>query len=124
MGGYGAVNIALHHPDIFHKVMTTGGYFQAEGPVFGTDSRSHQFNSPLLFLRTPLGKHNASQLMMIIGIGTTDGRYYREGFALYQQLLAMKISTRLFISVGGHAWPLWAKHFGQALLLFEPSLSH
>ncbi len=122
MGGYGAVNIALHHPDIFEKVMTTGGYFQAEGPVFGTDSASqrfHQFNSPSLFLRTPLGKHNASQLMIVIGIGTTDGHYYHEGFALYQQLLTMKISVRLFISVGGHAWPLWAKHFGQALPLFE-----
>src|SRR5205807_200945 len=92
MGGYGAVNIALHHPDIFHKVMTTGGYFQAEGPVFGADPESksyYQLNSPSLFLRTPLGKRNASQLMMVIGIATNDGPYYREGFALYQQLLTI-----------------------------------
>ena len=81
----------------------------------------YQLNSPSLFLRTPSGKRNASQLMIVIGIATSDGPYYREGFALYQQLLTMKISARLLIAVGGHAWPLWAKHFGQALPLLEPS---
>jgi len=126
MGGYGAVNIALHHPDIFHKVMTTGGYFQAEGAVSGAGpegKRYYQWNSPLLLLETPAGKRSASQLMTVIGIGTTDGPYYRQGLALYQQLLTMKASVRLFIAVGGHSWPLWAKQFGQALPLLEPPVS-
>lgn len=125
MGGYGAVNIALHHADIFHKVMTTGGYFEAEGTVFGANSASksyQQLNSPLFLLQTPAGKRNASQLMIVIGVGTTDGRYYREGFALYRQLLTMKTSVQLLVAVGGHAWPLWAKQFGQALPLFEPPI--
>ena len=126
MGGYGAMNIALHHPDIFHKVMTLGGYFQAEGPVFGKSLENNayrQVNSPSLFLHTPMGKQSMSQLMIVIGIGTSDGYYYREGLALYQQLMSMRSSVHLFNSAGGHSWVLWAKQFGEALPLLEPPLS-
>lgn len=127
MGGYGAVNIALHHPDIFHNVMSVGGYFQAEGPVFGTGPQSNvyrQLNSPSLFLQTPEGKQNGSRLTVVLGIGTTDGRYYHEGLALYKQLLAMKISVRLLTAVGGHSWTLWAKQFGESLPILESASSH
>jgi len=122
MGGYGAVNIALHHPDIFHKVMSLSGYFQAEGPVFGAGTQSNayrQLNSPSLFLQTPKGRQNASRLTIVLGIGTMDGHYYQEGLALYKQLLSMKIPVHLLTDVGGHSWTLWAKQFGKALPLLE-----
>ena len=36
-GGYGAANIALHHPDVFGKVLSLGGFFMADkSAVFGT----------------------------------------------------------------------------------------
>jgi S-formylglutathione hydrolase FrmB len=126
MGGYGAVNIALHHPEVFRGVISVGGYFQAEGPVFGSGSGSdayRQLNSPSLLLQTPIGKKAASMMLFVIGVGTIDGRYYREGVALYQQLLAMGIHARLLTAVGGHSWPLWAKQLGEALPLVEPPLS-
>jgi enterochelin esterase-like enzyme len=129
MGGYGAVNIALHHPDIFHKVMCLSGYFQAEGPVFGVGLQSNayrQLNSPSLFLQTPKGRQNATRLTVVLGIGTVDGRYYHKGLAFYKQLSMMKISVRLLTDVGGHAWTLWAKQFGKSLPFLEPAslLSH
>ena len=128
MGGYGAVNIALHHPDIFHKVMSVGGYFQAEGPLFGPVPASNayrQLNSPSLWLQTSKGKQNGSQLEVVLGVGTTDGRYYHEGLAFYRQLLTMKISVRLLTTIGGHSWTLWARQFGESLPLLEhASFSH
>jgi enterochelin esterase-like enzyme len=123
MGGYGAANIALHHPELFHKVMSVGGYFQAEGPVFGS-GREHtacrQFNSPSLLLQTPSGKQSASRMTFVIGVGTTDGRYYHEGTTFYQQLRSLEIRVRLLIATGGHSWTLWAEQLGEALPLLEP----
>jgi S-formylglutathione hydrolase FrmB len=125
MGGFGAINIALHHPGVFHEVMSVGGYFLAEGPVFGSGSGSdtyRKFNSPSLFLQTPPGKSSAFMLAFVIGVGTKDGHYYSEGVALYKQLLKMGISkgkVHLFSTVGGHSWPLWARQLGEALPLLE-----
>lgn len=126
MGGYGAANIALHHPELFRGVMSVGGYFQAEGPVFGYGAGSdayRRFNSPSLWLATPGGRKAAQQLVFVIGIGTTDGRYYQEGLTFYQQARAMRLQVDLLVDVGGHSWFLWAKQFAQALPLLEPSRS-
>jgi enterochelin esterase-like enzyme len=123
MGGYGAVNIALHHPEVFRGVMSVGGYFQAEGPVFGSGSGRdtyRQFNSPSFLLQTPTGKRAASSMLFVIGVGTTDGRYYHEGGALYEQLRKMAVRVHLLTAVGGHSWPLWARQLGEALPLLEP----
>ena len=123
MGGYGAVNIAFHHPDIFHQVMSFSGYFHAEGPVFGTGAGSATYrllNSPSLFLQTPLGVKNASVLSFIIEVGTMDGYYYHEGISLSIQLHKMGLRVRLLTSAGGHSWSVWARQFAIALPILEP----
>ncbi len=123
MGGFGAANIALHHPDIFHAVMSLGGYFEAEGPVFGSGAGSSAYrrlNSPSLLLQTPIGRSSAAELTFMIGVGTTDGRYYGKGIAFYNQLHALGMNARLFTAVGGHSWTVWAQQFGEILPLLEP----
>jgi hypothetical protein len=50
-------------------------------------------------------------MVLVIGIGTTDRRYYREGTALYQQLHAMGIRVHLLTATSSHSWPLWAKQY-------------
>jgi S-formylglutathione hydrolase FrmB len=48
MGGYGAMNLGLRHPDVFGQVVSLAGYFHAydgEG-VFGGDSGEEAANSP------------------------------------------------------------------------------
>jgi hypothetical protein len=52
-GGYGAINIALHHPGEFHVVESWSGYELADPvrSIFGDDSRLIADNSPLLRLR-------------------------------------------------------------------------
>jgi len=126
MGGYSAVNIALHHPEVFRGVMSVGGYFQAEGLVFGSGSGSdayRQLNSPSHLLQTPAGKRAASSMLFVIGVGTTDGRYYDEGVALFEQLRKTAVRVHLLTAVGGHFWPLWARQLGEALPLLESSHS-
>jgi len=120
MGGYGAANIALHHPDIFHYSLCFSGYYQAEGPVFGAGSGNaayRQFNSPALFLHTVAGRKAAAQMTFVIGIGTNDSSYTLDGRAFYQELVGMKARVSLLTGVGGHSWRLWARQLAQALPL-------
>jgi hypothetical protein len=63
----------------------------------------------------------ADMLLFVIGVGTTDGRYYNEGVALYTQLRKLGIRTHLLTTMGGHSWLLWAQQLGETLPLIESS---
>lgn len=59
MGGYGAANIALHHPDLFGQLVSIAGYFHAEDPdgVLGTSRALRAYNSPDQQLARARGLH-------------------------------------------------------------------
>ncbi len=48
MGGYGAANIALRHPDLFGQVVSLSGYFRVDDPdgMFGGDGKLEAANTP------------------------------------------------------------------------------
>jgi S-formylglutathione hydrolase FrmB len=48
MGGYGAMNLALRHPDLFGQVVSIAGYFRIDDPsgVFGGNAGVERANSP------------------------------------------------------------------------------
>jgi enterochelin esterase-like enzyme len=48
MGGYGAMNLAQRHPDVFGQVASIAGYFHIDDPdhVFGSDRAVQRANSP------------------------------------------------------------------------------
>lgn len=48
MGGYGATNLALRHPDLFGQLISVAGYYHADDPdgVFGGDPSLIEANSP------------------------------------------------------------------------------
>jgi S-formylglutathione hydrolase FrmB len=48
MGGFGAMNLALRHPDIYGQVVSIAGYFRIDDPshVFGSDPATLAANSP------------------------------------------------------------------------------
>lgn len=48
MGGYGAMNLAQRHPDVFGQVASVGGYFHLDDPdeVFGNDPALQKANTP------------------------------------------------------------------------------
>jgi len=46
MGGFGALNIVVHHPEIFGTVISLGGYYHAEGSIWGNNAAYIQQNSP------------------------------------------------------------------------------
>jgi S-formylglutathione hydrolase FrmB len=53
MGGYGAANIALRHPDLFSAAASFAGYFHIDDPdeMFGKDADVKQANDPEVLIR-------------------------------------------------------------------------
>src|SRR5437764_6545140 len=67
MGGFGAMNIAVHHPDLFGVVISLGGYYRAEGSIWGHNAAYMRENSSLDILPS---KKDAWRLHMYIGAAT------------------------------------------------------
>lgn len=124
-GGFGAVNIALHHPDIFGAALSMGGYFTAEGPVFGYGHGSalyRAYNSPSAYIFTSSGARAVHALRFVICVASQDGVYYTDGITFSQQLRRVGAHVTLLKDTGGHSWALWALELGKSLPLLEPPL--
>lgn len=112
MGGFGAMNIAIHHPDIFGNVISLGGYYQAEGSIWGSDASYQQLNSPL---DTILTMQEAWQLHIFLGAATKDQPYYRDTLQFMRELNSLHILYHFDLQVGQHSWRVWQKQTYDAL---------
>ena len=113
MGGFGAMNIAIHHPDLFGFVVSLGGYYRAEGSIWGNNAAYIRENSPLEMLPT---EKQAWRLHMYIGGATNDQPYYNDARQFVQELVKLHISYRLDVQNGFHSWKVWQTQIYNALL--------
>ena len=113
MGGFGAMNIAVHHPDIFGSVISLGGYYYAEGGIWGNNAAYMQQNSPADVLPT---KKQAWKLLFFLGAGTQDQPYYTDTQQFAQELSGLHIPYHLDIQQGYHSWTIWQTQMYNALL--------
>ncbi len=113
MGGFGAMNIAVHHPDIFGFVISLGGYYRAEGSIWGRNATYLRENSPLDVL--PSDKP-AWQLHIYIGAATKDQPYYTDAKQFVQELDRLHIPYHLDIQNGFHSWRVWQTQMYNTLL--------
>jgi len=113
MGGFGAMNIAVHHPGIFGSVISLGGYYYAEGGIWGNNAAYMQQNSPADVL---LSKSQAWKLHIFLGAGTQDEPYYTDTQHFAQELDGLHIPYHLDIQKGYHAWTIWQTQMYNALL--------
>ena len=109
-GGFGALNLAARHPDVFRWAASYSGYVQGRADLFGVQAAK---NSPLLGL--PLVPA-AQRPAIFVGAGAHDGRYLAEA-----QLLASTLQragwAQLHTSMvsGGHGWEAWRQLAVQSL---------
>jgi enterochelin esterase-like enzyme len=122
-GGFGAANIALHHPDVFSAAVCLSGFFRADSnPVFGGRHAStyRSLNSPADYVRTEAGLSAARRLRFILGAGTADGAYYYDGTTAFaRQLTDLDVDTHYMESPGGHSWSVWGQQLADALRQLE-----
>ncbi len=113
MGGFGAMNIAVHHPDIFGSVISLGGYYYAEGGIWGNNAAYMQQNSPADVLPA---KKQAWKLLFFLGAGTQDQPYFTDTQQFAQELSGLHIPYHLDIQQGYHSWTIWQTQMYNALL--------
>ncbi len=113
MGGFGAMNIAVHHPDVFGYVSSLGGYYRAEGSIWGNNTTYMSKNSPIEVL--PADKQ-AWHLQLFIGAARGDQPYYTYAKQFVQELSKLHIQYQLDIENGSHAWKVWQIQMYHTLL--------
>ena len=113
MGGFGAMNIAVHHPDIFGSVISLGGYYYAEGSIWGKNAAYMQKNSPAITL--PRDKA-AWKLHIYLGAATKDQPYYADTMAFMRHLNALHIPYHFDLQRGYHSWRVWQIQMYNAML--------
>ncbi|HET8910001.1 MAG TPA: alpha/beta hydrolase-fold protein [Ktedonobacteraceae bacterium] len=113
MGGFGATNIAIHHPSMFGFVVSLGGYYNAEQRVWGKSETYRLQNSPNYTL--PRSK-TAQKINMFIGAATKDQPYYNDSKEFIKLLQKLHVPYHADIQVGRHAWKIWELQAYDALL--------
>lgn len=116
MGGFGAMNIAVHHPDIFGTVISLGGYYQAEGTIWGKNPAYIRYNSPLYMM--PVTKA-AWKLHFFLGAATKDQPYYTDTRQFFQELDKLHIPYHFDLEKGYHSWVVWQTQMYKALMWLQ-----
>ena len=113
MGGFGAMNIATHHPDVFGFVISLGGYYRAEGAIWGNNPSYIRTNSPIDVLPTDKA---AWRLQIFLGAATKDQPYYSDTRQFASELDRLQIPYQFDIQSGFHSWKIWQVQIYNALL--------
>jgi enterochelin esterase-like enzyme len=118
-GGYGAINIALHHPNEFGVVESWSGYERADriASIFGNDTRLLNANSPILQLPSVAPALRRMHTYVWFYVGASDGKRTVQQNAAFAKELTRQGIPHLFAEVGGgHTWAVWRAQGMRALL--------
>jgi enterochelin esterase-like enzyme len=116
MGGYGALNIGLHHPSTFGTLESWSGYFkQTHTGVFAhATPAALRFNSPAAYAPSVAASLRRMPLHVFLYGGRQDRlTRYQPGFA--QELRRLGVSVRTAEPPGVHDWRLWRAEMPTAL---------
>ena len=116
-GGYGALNIGLHHPGEFGVLESWSGYAQADPirSIFGTSVQRLRWNSPSSLVSSVARSLRRDRTVIWMYTGTTDRlRTQNAGFA--RALTRLHVRHRYFVVQGGHEWAVWRRFAPEAYL--------
>jgi enterochelin esterase-like enzyme len=116
-GGYGALNIGLHHPARFRVLESWSGYELADNvrSIFGGRTSVLRWNSPASTVARRANSLRERHAYIWFYTGTGD-TMLRQNQAFARQLGALGIEHRFRVYRGGHEWALWRAQAANALL--------
>jgi S-formylglutathione hydrolase FrmB len=116
-GGYGAINLALQHPQLYSVVESWSGYEKPDPlrSIFGAHLQLLARNDPMLNLPRVAPELRRLHTYFWFYSGTED-HFRAQNHAFAQTLSRFRIPNRFFLSHGGHNWALWRKHAVAAYL--------
>jgi S-formylglutathione hydrolase FrmB len=117
-GGYGALNIAVHHPDEFRIVESWSGYEKADNlkSIFGGEQRLLAYNSPLDTIRSAAPALRRAHTFFWFYSGRDDP-FHKQNDRFAAELTKAHIAHRYLLFPGGHNWGLWRRNAMRALLV-------
>jgi len=131
MGGYGAVRLALHRPDLYAAAASLSGAILPDlqprqafsaaqlwlfGPVFGVPFDAARFNASNMFQPLAGFANPADVLPIYLACGDDDYFDLHHGaIALFLALERIGANLELRITDGGHIWEVWARALPEAL---------
>ena len=107
-GGYGAIDIALHHPREFSVVESWSGYQRPDKirSIFGPQLSGLAANDPRLLLPRVAPTLRRLGTYLWFYSGSTDPMHVQNG-AFARELERLRISHHYFLVYGGHNWAIW-----------------
>jgi enterochelin esterase-like enzyme len=126
-GGYGALNIGLHHPGEFRVLESWSGYQRADRvpAIFGHDQGRLTANSPLATLPAAAQALRRAHTYVWFYTDTGDQKSVKAQNVAFAHALALAhIPHRFAMYHGGHTWALWRVRAMQAVLVALTHLSH
>jgi enterochelin esterase-like enzyme len=122
-GGYGATNVALHHPGVFGSFESWGGYYvQTPTGVFAGQPRSLlDQNSPISYLLTHAIALRRTPLHGFLYQGTHDDVPAPTMLRFAALMRGAGSPVHAAVYPGGHNWRLWRRHF-PAMLRYASSV--
>jgi S-formylglutathione hydrolase FrmB len=116
MGGYGAINIGLHHLGLFSVLESWSGYFRETptGPFTGDSRAVLRANSPSEYVSRLGPALRANPINVLLYISRTDPlRVQQNPFADQLRSFGVRVESDFF--GGPHNFALWADHMTLAL---------
>ena len=116
-GGYGALNIGLHHPGEFRVLESWSGYVNADniGAIFDHRRSLLSANSPSVTLPAVARRLRQAHTYVWFYSGTDD-HFLAQNRQFAAALTTANIAHRFFVVRGGHNWALWRGNAARALM--------
>jgi enterochelin esterase-like enzyme len=124
-GGYGALNIGLHHPGEFGLLESWSGDMTADNApyLFDHSAALLRYNSPKYQVVPAAARLRAARTYIWYYCGRAD-LYARENSAFAGELTALGIAHHFFWEPGAHTWQLWRDLMPESLIVASEHLSH
>ncbi|MGH2972756.1 MAG: alpha/beta hydrolase [Gaiellaceae bacterium] len=117
-GGYGAIDIAMHHPREFSVVESWSGYERPDKirSIFGADLSGLAANDPRSLVRRVAPTLRSLGTYLWFYSGSTDPMH-RQNAAFARELSTLGVAHHYFLVYGGHNWALWRDNARAAYLV-------
>ena len=124
-GGYGAINISLHHPREFSVVESWSGYERPDKihSIFGADLQNLAANDPRSVLTTVARTLRQLHTYFWFYSGSTDP-LRKQNAAFARELSTSGIAHHYFEVYGGHNWAIWRDNARAAYMIAAARLGH
>jgi enterochelin esterase-like enzyme len=124
-GGFGAVNIALHHPREFSVVESWSGYMQPAKlrSVFGPKLQLLARNDPMTLAPRVAPELRSRGTYFWFYSGSED-KLRTQNTAFAGELRRLRLPHRFRLVYGGHNWALWRANARVAYLAAATRLAH